>query len=256
MYYLANYRLLIVAFISSLLLACGANPIEDNQQPAVYTPETNDTVSTLEFIPQLRVDKVGKPLPYEAQANPYIKRLSFVRAEAINLFKQAQVALNADDLTGAQATAQEMTEKYKNLSGPWVILGDVAVRQKRYSDAEKYFSKALLINADNVNAYLRLAQVKRIQGQFIDAKKIYADALAVWKDFPEAHLNLAVLYDLYMNDDVKAQKHIEAYQFLTHGENGDVARWLEEIGQRTGMPVTLKVQPLLQPGAQVGKPVS
>jgi hypothetical protein len=79
-------------------------------------------------------------------------------------------------------------------------------------------------------------------GNFTQSKRIYADVLKIWKDFPEAHLNLGVLYDVYLNDNIKAQKHIEAYQFLTGGRNEEVAGWLLEIQGRTGVAIELNVQ--------------
>ena len=71
----------------------------------------------------------------------------------------------------------------------------------------------------------------------------YAEALSVWEDFPEAHLNLAVLYDIYLNDPLQAQQHMEAYQFLTEEKDAKTAEWLQEIQSRTGIAPNLYIGP-------------
>jgi tetratricopeptide (TPR) repeat protein len=188
------------------------------------------------------MDRKEQLVPYVADVNPYLKRQGSVRSDSVELFIQAKRALKSNDFGRAQTILTELTDTNKRLSGPWVMLGDIAVEKNKLDLAEQHFSKAILINKNNVNAYLRLANVKRMQGDFSKAKNTYADALSLWKDFPEAHLNLGVLYDVYLNDNIKAQKHIEAYQFLTDGDNNEVAQWLLEIQSRTGLPVELNVQ--------------
>jgi tetratricopeptide (TPR) repeat protein len=91
------------------------------------------------------------------------------------------------------------------------------------------------VNKNNVNAYIALGQLQRKQGYFSDAQNTYLEALNVWKDFPEAHLNLAILYDLYVNEPEEAQKHYEAYDFLTGRKDEKVKKWLVEVKQRTGI---------------------
>jgi len=235
----------------SLLVACGSAPIND-AAPVVYEPVAAVEASTLRYIPKLSVSGQGQLIPYKAERNPYLKRRSSVRSDSVEAFIQAKRAFKSNNIDQAESILLELTDKNKKLSGPWVMLGDIAVVKETLDIAEQHYSKAILINKNNVNAYLRLAKVKRMQGDFNKAKSTYADALALWKDFPEAHLNLGVLYDLYLNDDVKAQKHIEAYQFLTNGENIEVSQWLLEIQGRTGMATELNVQKQSDPN----KPIS
>ena len=111
-----------------------------------------------------------------------------------------------------------------------------------------HYQKALEINRSNMNAWLRLAHALRVQGEFLKAQNVYAHALAEWKDCPEAHLNLAVLYDVYLNLPLRAQKHMEAYMFLTGGEDKKVTNWLMEIQKRTGVAQALPAdKTLLKP---------
>ncbi|MGH1439048.1 MAG: tetratricopeptide repeat protein [Cellvibrionaceae bacterium] len=241
-----NVKYFLTIIMLSLLVACGSAPIDDNK-PVVYEPSAAVETSTLIYIPKLKVDSKGQLVAYKAETNPYLRRQGSVRGDSVEAFIQAKRAFKANNLDQAQLILEELTASNKRLSGPWVMLGDVILQRNELDEdtlntAEQHYSKAILINKYNVNAYLRLAKVKRMQGDFSKAKSTYADVLALWKDFPEAHLNLGILYDIYLNDDVKAQKHIEAYQFLTEGENTEVAQWLLEIQGRTGMATELNVQ--------------
>jgi tetratricopeptide (TPR) repeat protein len=139
------------------------------------------------------------------------------------------------NLKGARVRLLGMTTKYPTLSGPWVKLGQIAEKRKKYDEAVKDYTNAINANRNNVNAYIALALLQRNLGKFTAAQKAYLDVLAIWKDFPEAHLNLAILYDLYMNRPEYAQKHYEAYEFLTGGKDTNVHKWLVEIRQRTGI---------------------
>ncbi len=238
-----KFRNEIIGLLLALLLsACGSAPVLDDGSPVVYKPVAENTVSTLEFIPKVKVNSKGQAIPYKSKENPYLNRWGSVKQESVKTFISAQRAFEAENYDQAEAILIGLTETDKKLSGPWVMLGDISLSKNNLSEAEERFSIAILLNKNNVNAYLRLAKVKRMQGDFLTAKSTYADVLAIWKDFPEAHLNLGVLYDLYLNDDVKAQKHIEAYQFLTGGKNVEVAQWLIEIQERTGMATDLKIQ--------------
>lgn len=238
---MSSLRSALVVLTCVLLVACGSAPVIDENNPTLYQPQTKPDVSTLEYIPTLKKNSKGQLIPYVPSENPYLKRWGSVKQESIALYINAKRAFEAANFEQAEAILTGLTETDKKLSGPWVMLGDIALHKNDLSLAEQRYSNAILLNKNNVNAYLRLAKVKRMQGDFLTAKNTYADVLALWKDFPEAHLNLGVLYDLYLNDDVKAQKHIEAYQFLTGGKNEKAAQWLIEIQERTGIETELKI---------------
>jgi tetratricopeptide (TPR) repeat protein len=198
--------------------------------------------STLEYLPAPKLDEAGASLPYEPSENPYLSQKGKISKESIVKYIEAKRAIKQKQYSQAEKLLQELTLEDKTLSGPWIALGDLAAEQKKYSQASENYAAAIGINEKNINAYMRLAQAQRMQGNFLNAQNTYAKALALWPDFPDAHLNLAVLYDVYLNHPLRAQKHMEAYQFLTHGENKNVAKWLVEIQQRTGVAVSLTVE--------------
>lgn len=198
-----------------------------------------DLVSTLEYLPKREMDEEGQWRIYEPSENPYAAQRGRVQRDAVVAFIEARRAYKDKLFEQAQPLLEELAEQYPGLSGPWVLLGDVAIARGNHEEAVEAYVEAININRDNVNAYLRLARAQRLMGQFLHAQNTYAQVLFIWPDFPEAHLNLAVLYDVYLNHPLRAQKHMEAYQFLNDGENGEVAAWLTEIRQRTGIASSL-----------------
>lgn len=231
---------LLAAFL--VLAGCASTPGKSKLGQAGGKDSKPVLVSTQEYIPVPKVDNTGASLPYEAMPNPYLAQKGKLRKESIAKYIDAKRAFKQKQFTQAEKLFKELTVEDKSLSGSWVGLGDIAIEQKNYDQASTYLSQAIALNAKNINAYLRLAYAQRLQGNFLFAQNTYAKVLALWPDCPEAHLNLAVLYDLYLNHPLRAQKHMEAYQYLTGGENERVAKWLAEIQQRTGVPISLVVE--------------
>jgi len=186
-------------------------------------------------LPTQAYDPAGKAIPYVGEPNPYLSDKTPVATEAKAAFLNAQSTLKRGDTKSAKSLFVAMTKKYPELSGPWVQLATIAESKGDTKDAINKYKMAIKVNRSNLNAYAALALLQRQSGQFMDAEGTYIDALNVWKDFPEAHLNLAVLYDLYINDPVSAQKHYEAYYFLTGKKDEKVRKWLVEVKRRTGI---------------------
>jgi tetratricopeptide (TPR) repeat protein len=235
----------------AVVQGCGSNLSKSADVPVYKPSSVTEQSSTLTFIPKLKVDKEGKIIPYKASLNPYLKKKSTIDKASVEKFIVAKRALKSNDIELAEKNLLEILETNKKLSGPLVLLSDIAVERNDLEKAENYLSRAIAINKSNVNAYLRLAKVKRKLGNFKEAQQTYFDVLSIWPDFPEAHLNLGILYDVYMNENLKAQKHVEAYQFLTKGTNAKVAIWLQEIQQRTGVPAELSQQTVIAQGASL-----
>lgn len=231
-----------VLLLGGLVIAAGCATTSGKSKLATGKDVQATLVSTQEYIPVPETDDTGAFLPYEATPNPYLAQKGKVKKESIAKYIDAKRALKQKNYGHAEKLFKELTAEDKGLSGSWVGLGDVAVEQKQYDNAIEHFTRAIQLNSKNVNAYMRLAHAQRLQGNFLHAQNTYAKALALWPDFPEAHLNLAVLYDIYLNHPLRAQKHMEAYLYLTGGENKQVVKWLAEIQQRTGVPVSLIIE--------------
>ena len=214
---------------SQLTSKTAGNGGPDMSARSVVVPTDNKS------IPRQRYNSAGEKVPYVAQPNPYTTDTSAIPQEAKTMYVAASSMLSEGDLKGAHARFQQLTVKFPSLSGPWVQLGAIAEKNEDYDEAINLYEKAISVNKRNINAYIALGLTQRKQGNFSAAQKTYLNALHVWKDFPEAHLDLAILYDLYVNNPVEAQKHYEAYYFLTGGKDEKVRKWLVEVRRRTGI---------------------
>ena len=243
MKYVKQIGLIVAVSASCMLAGCGTQQSKSADTQAEPGPVL---ASTLEHIPSLEKDKEGNIKPYLPAENPYAALKGKIKKESIVAFIDGKRLYTAGKYDKAEAAFKKITELDKKLSGPWVYLGDIAAEKKQpeLEKAEESYKKAIEVNPKNVNAYLRLALTQRKLGKFLLAQNTYAAALNVWKDFPEAHLNLAILYDVYLNHPIRAQRHMEAYQFLTQGQSTEVAEWLQDIQKRTGMTTQLKVMPV------------
>lgn len=231
-----------VSLIAALLLlvACGATNTKEDQ---VAAPKEVKLTPTKAYLPVRQYDKEGLVIPFVAAPNPYDGMKSKIGKDSVVNFIEARKAYKSKNFDKAEAILNTIIAEDKTLAGPWVMLGDIAVQKGDANSALGHYQKAIKVNPLNVNAYLPLAKLQRQQGEFIKAQNTYAKALAVWKDFPEAHLNLAILYDIYLNDPLQAQQHMEAFQFLTDYKDKKVAQWLSEIQKRTGIAPNLYIGP-------------
>lgn len=192
-------------------------------------------VATNPYLPVREQGEEGQWLPYEPRENPYEAQRGSVDKASVTRFIQARRAFKAEQWDKASDALKALIESDDELSGPWVMLGDIAMEREQVEQALTHYAEAIKVNRQNINAYLRLAYAQRKLGRFLHAQNTYAEVLSLWPDYPEAHLNLAVLYDVYLNHPLRAQKHMEAYQFLSDDERPEVAGWLAEIRSRTGI---------------------
>ncbi len=226
--------LTIVAF-SALMVGCASGPKKPEIALFTDAEQSAKMLATESFLPYLSLDdETGKRQAYAPMANPYLNEKGQLDKSVVSLFIKAKQALKNRQLTLAASTLETLTNQAPELSGPWVLKGDLAKLQDQPEQAVEHYAKAIEINKNNVNAYLKLAKVQRLLGRFLHAQNTYTKALTLWKDFPEAHLNLAVLYDLYLNRPFLAQKHMEAYLLLAHSANPKAKVWAQELQQRNG----------------------
>lgn len=233
------HTLALAAFIT--LAGCAGAPAKTTNSDEAQPPP--QLLSTREYLPMRRYAPDQTVVPYVATPNPYLSLQGRIDKDAVTGFIAARKALKNNQLKEADQRLEQVIAADPTLAGPWVLRGDIAVQNNDPTTALAHYRKALSVNKFNVNAYLPLAKLLREQGDFIAAQNVYAQALGVWKDFPEAHLNLGVLYDIYLNDPLQAQQHMEAYQFLQGTDEPTVARWLEELRARTGIAPNLYIGP-------------
>ncbi|TQV82807.1 hypothetical protein [Aliikangiella coralliicola] len=195
---------------------------------------TPEVLSTEKYLPFIQVnEETGKRLPYASKQNPYLKEKGQLDKNIVVQFIEARRAIKLKKFVQAEKILLSISEQNTQLSGPVVLLGDIAKLKQQTKAAIKYYAQAISVNSNNVNAYIKLAKMQRESGLFKHAQNTYAKALSKWSDFPEAHLNLSILYDVYLNQPEIAQKHMEAYQLLAKQKHAKVDSWLKDIRQRT-----------------------
>lgn len=237
MKYVRKCRLPAVIVLVLSVVACAFNSGKhtwnyDGSAPAKLMP-------TDIYLPKQQVDENGLRVPYEAQPNPYEELTGRIDRDIIDRYIQARRAFQSGDYVQAEELLTALMADAPNLSGPVVMRGDIAVATDNLPQAVEFYMAAIRINPINFNAYLRLAKAQRMRGHFAHAQNTYARALQRWPDGAELHLNLGVLYDIYLNQPLQAQAHMEAYQLLRGDNSGEVVAWLDEIRQRTGVQSVL-----------------
>lgn len=237
-----SLRAVAVAASVAAIAACGMAPVKNHEGTPPTSKNSEEpqkkkikvVVTSKDILPKQKYAMDGTKIPYEAMPNPYLLNPVAVAPVAKKQYQIADAYLKQGKLKEARKEFKSLTRNYPELSGPWVKIAEIAVQREEFSDAIDAYEKALEVNSNNVAAYLDLAKLYREQGHFAEARNTYLRALNSWPDFPEGHFNLAVFYDLYVNDALSAQKHFQAYYFLTGNRSEEVRKWLVELQRRTG----------------------
>jgi tetratricopeptide (TPR) repeat protein len=111
----------------------------------------------------------------------------------------------------AVALLTKVIELSPDLSGAHLNKALSQYHLKQFDLAITSLKAAEVINSSNPFSYNLQGVLAREQGKFIEAEKYYQKALSIWSDYPEAHLNIAVLFELYRGEFVKAKAHYQAY---------------------------------------------
>jgi tetratricopeptide (TPR) repeat protein len=190
-----------------------------------------DLVATEQYLPVQTYDEKNQLIPYQEKENPYLAQKAQVDKGSVLLFIEAKSAWRNDDANTAKQKLNVIIKNDAALSGPWMMLGDIALAEKDYPQALKHYQQGLIVNPNNINGYTALASVQRLQGRYDLAQNTLAKALALWPDFPEAHYNLSILFDIYLNQAAKAKQHLDAYILLTGGD-AESLEWLQQLNER------------------------
>jgi|SRR5688572_20183295 len=125
----------------------------------------------------------------------------------------------------------KVTERAPALTAAHINLGIAYARVADLDRAEASLLQAVEVNPRHPAAWNELGLVQRRKGQFEKARTSYETALKQFDGFHYAHRNLAVLCDLYMDDQACALKHYEAYQRLAP-DDAEVVKWIADLRNR------------------------
>lgn len=171
--------------------------------------------------------------------NPYLEQSGRVSAAAQREFDAALEALDAEDWAQAETLLLAMTERYPELSGPWVNLARAYIEQAREDEAVVALEQALQVNPKNLEAYNQLALLKREAGEFDRARELYQQALDVWPFHAASHRNLGILLDLYLGEGQLALLHYRAYQQLQNEPEREMSGWIMDLERQLNVQVSL-----------------
>ncbi len=166
------------------------------------------------------------------QPNPYLENVPSISGDIKARFEAGVAAMEIKNWAEAALIFEDMTVTAPKLSGPWVNLGIAHYQTDDFEAAETSWSRAIQINPMNLDAYNRLAILKRERGDFAAAETFYLNSLAKWPDNAEAHCNLGILYDLYMGLWPKALAEYQKCADLAEEPNRQHRGWIIDIERR------------------------
>jgi tetratricopeptide (TPR) repeat protein len=145
------------------------------------------------------------------------------------------------ELEEAGAPASQVIEAYLKVlelnpeaAGALVNLGTIYYRQRKFSEAEKYYRQAIEADSSYPLAQFNLGNLYDEQGRVVDALEHYRRALHLNPQYADAHFNLALLCER-TGEALKAVHHWKCYLKLDNaGQWADIARrQLERLRQAT-----------------------
>jgi predicted Zn-dependent protease len=132
----------------------------------------------------------------------------------------------------AIAAYRKVLEFNPSAAGALVNLGTIYYRQRKFTDAEKYYLDAIKADPEYALAQFNLGNLYDELGRVGEALEHYRQALVLNTNYADAHFNLALLCER-MGDALKAVHHWKAYLKLDHsGQWAEIARkQLERLRQ-------------------------
>lgn len=144
-------------------------------------------------------------------------------------FEQALASIDANRPVEALEGMESLWADYPYFSGPALNAALLHQRAEQLDLARTWFERALLANANNMEARNAFAVMLRQQGLFNEAKQQYESALAIAPEHAVTHYNIAILYDLYLGDKPAALAHISRYQALASDDSREVQGWIADL---------------------------
>ena len=156
-------------------------------------------------------------------------------------YDEAMVSLKAGNTDKAIELLTQVSLAAPEKPFVFTNLGLAYFKLEKYDFADQAMQQAILQNPDDAVAYNHLGILQRERGEFENARQKYQRAIEIDADYARAHLNLGILFDIYLQDLVKALQQYELYQSLTQQEDSQVTGWIVDI-QRRIKPTTSNSQ--------------
>lgn len=108
-------------------------------------------------------------------------------------------------------------------------LGLLFFIRKDYDTSERYLEPLAKSDTKMSQAFNLLGLISQHKQQFIKAKDFYERALEIAPKYSNAHYNLALLYEVYLQDNSKAAHHYREYLDSIPNEDKITLEWLTGI---------------------------
>ncbi|PWT91141.1 MAG: hypothetical protein C5B54_05880 [Acidobacteria bacterium] len=158
--------------------------------------ETQDKLSALGYIGTFQNTKGSETLPAPREKVDLYRQLNAAR----------ELSFESDDKT-AERLIQEVIAKDPGIIDAYSALGNIYLKQRRYSEAEQYYQKALNIKPNDPSLIMGVAGCKLANGQTDQAETFLLDSLKVLPSDSRIYFLLGNIYRK-KNDEARA---IDAY---------------------------------------------
>ena len=149
--------------------------------------------------------------------------------EELQIYKNAIVALNNNELAKAEKLFISMSERQPNIAGSWANLALISIKQDNLAQAEVYAKTALEKNPNMPQALNLSGYLAQKKGAINIAKSYYLQAISHKPDYALAHYNLALVFDVYLQDIAKAIEHYQFYLAYNEQQDENTENWLEGL---------------------------
>jgi Flp pilus assembly protein TadD len=140
--------------------------------------------------------------------------------------------MRAGEWSTARAMMQELLISYPMLAVAYANLGNIQLQLGDSGKAEQAWLKALELRPGWAAVCNQLGIFYRQQGKFDQALAMYQQALTSDEGYVMTHRNIAILYELYLGDGVKALEHYHRYRELVGGDEREVLLWIADLERR------------------------
>ena len=126
--------------------------------------ERAETVAgTTRFTAKVRGDLCYKAGSFKDAARNYQDAAALGDESSWLLVQLARCRLRVGDLDGARGSAAQAAERDPTSAAPWVVLGDIALREQRLDDAETMYTRAHERAPDDQWAYAKLVEARLLR---------------------------------------------------------------------------------------------
>ena len=133
------------------------------EEAASALERAETAAGTTRFTARVRGDLCYKAGGWKDAARHYQDAAALGDESSWLLVQLARCRLRAGDLDGARGTAAQAAERDPTSAGPWVVLGDIAVREQRLEDAEAMYARAHEQAPDDQWAYAKLVEARLLR---------------------------------------------------------------------------------------------